>query len=259
MKRTLLVFSLLVVAGLSACGGGDKGPGPFIVKSVDGYWDVYRTYDGEPERGPDLTRWNNSGTGYGIEMHAVCSSTVLAAGGVDIAGEIFGSDLSLTNDTVAWEGTLDDVLGLMSGTFSDSRGNGTWRAEKTAEHACVTYEVYGGNMALPCGGIEGYNPEAHSYAFLGSAASTESFAGSFPYYVVVTRDYNVIHIDTVQGGVGAYFGTQCTGNTTDSINVGGAPDGFFATVGEGRMSGGGYIAIDAAADQPASITAVLAP
>lgn len=250
----ILILSLC----LAACGGSGKGgPEPFVVKSVAGHWDVYRTYTGKPELGPDLTEWSNSGTGYGIKMHAICSSYVLPGGTVDIAGEIHDNNLYLDSGNASWQGMLAENLGHMSGTFSDTRGTGTWRAVKTSNHSCVTYEVYGGNAALPCGGIEGYNPEEHSYTLLGSAAATATFTGTYNYYIFVTRDYNVIRLDTVQDGGSVYYGTQSTGNTTGADNVGGVPDGKCATVGDSRMSGGGYVYIDATQSPPASITAII--
>jgi hypothetical protein len=197
-------------------------------------------------------------------MHLPCSTYVLPNGIVDIAGEIHGNNISLNMATnigtsSIWSGVIDVNNGTMSGTVTDVNGSGTWRAVKTQSYECVTYEVYGGNTSLPCGGVEGYDPQAYSYTFLGTATATATFPGSYSYYTIVTRDFNVIHLDTVQGSTGAYFGTTSTGNTTNPSNVGGGTDGLYATVGANRMSGGGYVDIDASTATLTSITVVVTP
>jgi hypothetical protein len=252
----VVLFSLL----LAGCGGGgaDVTVPPFSVINVTGKWSVYRTYTGQPERGPDLAEWSNSGTGYGIKMHLPCSTYVLPNGWVDIAGEIHDDNISLSIGTSSnWSGTISGDN--MSGTFTDINGSGTWRAAKTQSSQCITYEVYGGNAYLPCGGTQGYDPSKYGYTFLGTATSTATFNGSYSYYTIVTRDFNVIHLDTVQGSNGAYFGTTSTGNTTGYVNIGGVPDGLYATVGANRMSGGGYVDIDASAATLSSITVNITP
>ena len=253
---------MVLLAGLlfSACSGGnsDSVP-PFTVTDLSGQWNVYRTYGGQPDRGPDLTTWSNSGTGYGIAMHAVCSTFVLPGGVVDIAGEIHDADVSLSSSDATWNGAVSASADSMSGTFSDSHGSGTWRAVRTTNGQCRTYEVYGGNSYLPCGGVEGYNPQNNAYTFLGSATTTQTFSGSYSYYVILTRDLNVIQLDTVQGSSGTYYGTISTGNTMGYASVGGPPDAQCAIVGAGRVSGGGYVDIDASASAPNALTVILAP
>jgi threonine dehydrogenase-like Zn-dependent dehydrogenase len=193
-------------------------------------------------------------------MEAACSTYVIPDGYTAIAGEIHGSDLWLSYSGARWDGVLGDDLSSMSGTFSDTRGSGVWRAQKVSSaHPCATYEVYGGDQYLPCGGVEGYTPEANGYTFLGSATTTQTFPGTYSYYVVLTRDYNVIHLDTVEDAAGNHYGSLSTGNTADHTNIGGVADGQYATVGAGRVSGGGYVDIDASAVRPASITVVLVP
>jgi hypothetical protein len=256
----LIVFFSLLIIGCGGGGGGDTVP-PFTVTNVTGTWNVYRTYTAQSERGPDLAEWSNSGTGYGIKMHLPCSTYVLPNLFVDIAGEIHGDNISLNIGTSSvWTGIIDVNAGTMSGTFTDNNGSGTWRAVKTQTPQCVTYEVYGGNAYLPCGGTQGYDPSQYGYTFLGTATSSATFTGSYSYYTIVTRDFNVIHLDTVQGSNGAYFGTTSTGNTADYANVGGGPDGQYATVGANRMSGGGYVDINASGSALlSSITVYIAP
>ena len=252
----------LLLAGLlfSACsGGGTDSVPPFTVTDLSGQWSVYRTYAGQPERGPDLTEWSNSGTGYGIAMHAVCSTFVLPGAVVDIAGEIHDADVSLSSSDATWSGAVSANASSMSGTFSDSRGSGIWRAVRTTIGRCQTYEVYGGNSYLPCGGVEGYNPQNNAYAYLGSATATQTFPGTYSYYVILTRDLNVIQLDSVQGSNGTYYGTISTGNTIGYASVGGPPDAQFAIVGAGRISGGGYVDIDASASAPDALTVILDP
>jgi hypothetical protein len=193
-------------------------------------------------------------------MHLPCSTYVLPNQFVDIAGEIHGDSISLNVGSLSvWAGNVDANAGTMSGTFTDDIGSGTWRAVRTQTPKCVTYEVYGGNTYLPCGGVQGYDPSQYGYTFLGTGTSSATFMGSYSYYTIVTRDFNVIHLDTAQGSNGNYFGTTSTGNTTDYANVGGMPDGLYATVGANRMSGGGYIDINASTVSLASITVQIAP
>ena len=254
-----VVLLLAALLGAACSGGGSDNPPPFTVTDLSGYWNVYRTYAGQPERGPDLTTWSNSGTGYGIAMHVECSTFVLPGGFVDIAGEIHDADVSLAYTDATWNGTVSANASSMSGSFSDSVGSGTWRAVRTTQPQCRTYEVYGGNSYLPCGGVEGYNPQNNAYTFLGSATTSRIFSGSFSYYVVLTRDLNIIQLDAVQGSDGTYYGTTSTGNTTDFASIAGPPDAQFAIVGAGRISGGGYVDIDASASAPGSLTVILAP
>ena len=253
-------FLALLPTGCGENGGSGPAPTPFVATDVHGTWNVYRTYAAKPEQGPDQAEWSNSGTGYGIRMHLSCSSYLLPHGDFDIAGEAHGNDLSLNIGTASvWSGSIDVSAGTMSGTFTDLNGSGQWRAIRTQTSPCATYEVYGGNTFLPCGGAQGYDPSQYGYTLLGAAASSATFVGSYPYYTIVTRDFNVIRLDAVQGSDGAYFGTNSTGNTTGFPNIGGGPDGLYATVGANRMSGGGYVDIDASTHAPSSIKVFIAP
>jgi hypothetical protein len=248
----LMGFSLFIMS--CGSGGDNTAPQPFSVTNIAGTWNIYRTYTGQPEQGPDLTEWSHApAPGYGIKMSLLCSTYVLPSGYVDIAGEIHGDSISLSSGSSAfWSGTVNS--GTMRGTFFDTNGSGMWRAVKTVSSQCATYEVYGGNTYLPCGGTQGYDPSLYGYTLLGTAVSSATFTGSYLYYTIVTRDFNVIHLDTVQGSNGAYFGTSSTGNTADYANIGAAPDGLYATVGANRMSGGGYVDINASAASLSSLT-----
>lgn len=261
-----LGFCFLLIAGmmclLASCkseGKGNTGQ-PFSQLDINGNYYIYRTYAGQPERGPDLAQIGNALVGgYGAGMHLVCSSYVLPNGWVDIAGELRGNILSMSviNTNISWTGTVNGDM--ISGTFNDTYGSGTWRAEKTQSLQCNTYEVYGGNTPLTCGGTDGYDPSQYGYTFLGTAVSSATFTASYKYYTIVTRDFNVIHLDTVQGSNGAYFGTNSTGNTLNYLNIGGSPDGSYATVGQDRMSGGGYVDVDASSVSLTSIVVHVVP
>lgn len=260
-RQVLCLLLLPVCALFIACDYPKDNTGlPFLQMDINGTYNLYRTYSGEPERGPDLAQISNALTsGYGAGMHLPCSSYVLPNGWVDISGELHDNvlDLSAASNSIVWVGTVNGDT--ISGTFSEIRGSGTWRAVKTNSSICATYEVYGGNTQLTCGGTDGYDPSQYGYTFLGTAVSSATFTGSYSYYTIVTRDFNVIHLDTVQGSNGAYFGTQSTGNATPYLNIGGAPDGLYATVGANRMSGGGYVDIDASSASLSSITVHIVP
>ncbi|MCL0067112.1 carboxypeptidase-like regulatory domain-containing protein [Thermodesulfovibrionales bacterium] len=131
----------------------------------------------------------------------------------------------------------------------------------TVESALLTgqtYRVYGGNISLSY--RQKYNPGAHGYTYLGTATSTHTFFGAYTYYIIVTEADYVALVDTVEGAAGSFYGTNVTGNTSDWGNVGGPPDGLFASVGAGEMGAGwgfggfgGYILIQPTAET-ASIT-----
>lgn len=252
---------LLLLIGISffivACGSGDGGGGggdsdDTTTVGVSGDWKVWHTEEGQAEEGPDYMTFTQ--TGNDITIADSCYS-----GDSPISGTINGTSISFswTEDGVTITATGTVSGNTMSGQYSNTDGeSGTWRAEKTSEPDCSvgsTYEVYGGETYLS--GTDGYNPEEHGYTLLGTASSTQTFSGSYSYYIIVTRPVNIAYVDTVQGSNGAYYGTNTTGNTTDYTNVGGAPDGNSAAVG-GLYNGtsGGYIVIDASGDSLSSIT-----
>ena len=102
------------------------------------------------------------------------------------------------------------------------------------------YYVYGGTTQLFGG--DGYHPDQHGYANLGSDTTTMTFYGAYKYYIIVTYGNDQVRIDTTKGSDGLYYGTHAYGNTANWANVGGEPDGLFATVGD--LGSGGNIVID---------------
>jgi hypothetical protein len=207
---------------VSSSPGPEPSPEPFHAPSVSGTWDVYRTYAGEPERGPDAAAWSNSPDGWGIRMELLCSTYVLPAGHMDLAGEISADrEISLADPSVAWTGTMSGDT--MAGIFTDPHGSGTWRAQKVAEARCGTYEVWGGSTDLGCGSVAGYNPELYGYTLLGTATTTQTFTGEHAWYYVLTRDRNVVGVDTVETTAGTYLGPRARNVTA-----------YEATAGAGR-------------------------
>jgi hypothetical protein len=251
-KRVIFLgVVFLTVSFVASC-----DPTRVEVSKPSGFWNVYRTFEGSVEQGPDATSWSSTGTGYGIGMHSLCTRYFLDDMG--LSGEIHGDQLTLSSSTAQWSGTVQGDS--MSGTLTETRGSGTWRAVRTAAATCNLYEVWGGDTALECGSTAGYHPESNGYTLLGTATSTQSFAGSssFSHYVIVTRDFNITHVDAVLCSDGAYYGTTSTGNTSDWDEIAGPPDGQAATVGAGTMGSGGYVTIDPA-DATTSITVYIAP
>ncbi len=108
--------------------------------------------------------------------------------------------------------------------------------------APCTYSVYGGSVYIS--GAQGYSPAQYGYTFLGTGSSTNTFNGSYSYYIITTSPPNVAYVDTVKGSNNLYYPTWTTGNSTDWEKVGGAPDGIPCVVG-GLYNGqaGGYILI----------------
>jgi hypothetical protein len=241
MCRSRLGLAALVVLASQSLGGSCGGSEEFHNTDVTGTWEVYRTYSGEPERGPDTAAISNApGPGWGVQMHLPCSTYVLPAGKVDIAGELRDGTMTLTSPDASWVGHLAAAGDAISGTFSDTRGSGTWRAVKVATSRCTTYEVWGGTGDLGCSSFDGHNPELYGYTFLGSARDTHTFAGRYPWYYVVTRDLNQVRVDTVETFAGWFPGSQCTGNVDSYQAMAGAPDGAACTVGAGSAPGLGY-------------------
>jgi hypothetical protein len=242
----------LALIVLAACGGrSGKEKEEFSVLDVGGVWELYRTYDDGLERGPDASQWSNSGTGFGIRLDLLCSTYVVPGGHMALAGEIHGQSIAVSggpggDDFAEWVGTVSGTT--MAGTFAETRESiqraGTWRAVKVPPMRCTTYEVYGGAAELGCGGLAGYNPELNGYTFLGTDTSTATFDGEYDRYYVVTRDKNVVRVDSVETPAGEYPGTTGSdGNTTDYLNIRDPPDGMAAIVGAGAISQGGYVEI----------------
>jgi len=107
------------------------------------------------------------------------------------------------------------------------------------------YKVYGGSEYLS--GSDSFHPEEHGYSLLGEGTNTQHFNGAHTYYIIVTEEGNLAKVDAVEGSDHSYYGTYSSGNTLNSGNVAGAPDGQFASVGGGSSSyPGGYILIEPA-------------
>jgi hypothetical protein len=119
------------------------------------------------------------------------------------------------------------------------------------------YEVYGANSfsGVDC------DPTDNGFTHLGSATNSATFAGSYNYYLVRAPKHNVVKIDTVRGSNGSYYGTSYTGNTADYLNIGGAPDGLYATLGQTPRGfyTGGYFVVNASGQGLTSLTVYLAP
>ncbi len=246
-----LTIALFVL--VTSCGRSAPDSPRFQVLDVSGTWDVYRTYAGEPERGPDASTWTNVPDGYGIAMELLCSNTVLPETHVNIAGRWSGNGITLTDGSATWEGTLAGTT--MTGTFSDPHGTGTWRAVKVGTARCGTYEVWGGNAPFPDFVNAPYTPEASNYVLLGTATATHTFVGQYTWYDVVTRGKNTVQVDTFEVGSGTYVGTGITGNVVGNPSeIGGAPNGTTCQLGTGEgFSSGGYLFVEPAS-APTSLT-----
>jgi hypothetical protein len=103
---------------------------------------------------------------------------------------------------------------------------------------------------------KGYHPENYGYTPLGSSTLTETFYGTYNYYIVTAYSGYVALIDSVQGSNGDYLNTYISGNVLDYQNQWGAPDGVYAHVGESEYgpTGGGFIVLDATGFNLNSIT-----
>ena len=98
---------LVVLVGLVlvACGPPAKEDTTFHNTDVTGTWDVYRTYTGGPEQGPDAAAFTNVVSGFGVRAQFACSSHVLPSGHMAIAGELHGTALTLSSSDATYVGT----------------------------------------------------------------------------------------------------------------------------------------------------------
>ena len=105
----------------------------------------------------------------------------------------------------------------------------------------AAYEVYGGNSYPSQSDTWNfyYNiDQQQSYARLGTSdGESKTFSGDYTYYVIVAREE--FFLDSIQGSDGSYFsgGWLETGNTSDSGNISGSPDGQYAAVGYQETDG----------------------
>jgi len=117
-----------------------------------------------------------------------------------------------------------------------------------------SYRVWGGNTYVS-GDIG--DPSSAGYVLLGRSHKTDSFTGSYSYYLIQTVQGYLAYVDAVQGSNGSYYGistainSRCKGN----VSAGVAPDGASCIVG-GANAGNtpGYILIDASAQGLTGIT-----
>jgi len=116
----------------------------------------------------------------------------------------------------------------------DNAGN---ESEKSQQVCRTTkdpnaYEVWGGNL-----------PQVYDdYDSLGTSSSTYEFSGSYPYYLIVTRQPDRIKLDALQFSDGTYLQNACVfdSNTENCQNASGAPDGQFALIGFCQSCPPGY-------------------
>ena len=149
---------------------------------------------------------------------------------------------------------------LYVGTYNEATGAEIWKLSNS-QPGSDQYFVYGGesfSTTEPDWHEKGYHPELYGYKLLGSAKSAQAaktFIGSHAYYIITVYPVNIAEIDTVQGSDSQYFGTNIGGNTIDSQNIGGQPDGLYAYVG-GKQEGGsgGFTVINASSHSLSSIT-----
>ena len=132
-------------------------------------------------------------------------------------------------------------------------------ADLVLERVGTQYHVYGGTSFSTTESfwwMKGFHPENYGYTFLGSATTTATFNGSYPYYIVVTRPGNVAPVDTVRGSNGLYYGTNTMWNASSWGNIGGPPDSHFGLIG--NKDSEGYIVINPPVSL-ASITVMIVP
>jgi hypothetical protein len=171
-------------------------------------------------------------------------------------GTVFESPSNLGRQMTNW---VLDVPMLWSNAMVQFKYEDTLKNTYRAYYTFGTvYEVFGANSY---GALDYCDPAASGFTLLGSATSTATIAGAYNYYLVRVPKHNVVKVDTVQGSNQSYYPTYVTGNTSDYQNIGGAPDGLYATVGptgRGFYTGGMFL-IDAAGHGLTSLTVITVP
>ncbi len=105
----------------------------------------------------------------------------------------------------------------------------------------TTYEVYGGTQ--PLSGQQGYDPESYGYTSLGTGTATKTFSGTYTYYVILTEDGYVAHVDAVEDSSNNILQYLSFGGNVWSPGNVHVLDGQYARVGEAgwNWSQGGYM------------------
>lgn len=167
-----------------------------------------------------------------------------------------GTSVQLTataNSGYTFTGWSGDITGTANPVTVTMNSNKTITANFTSglPTSGGQYEVWGGNVKLSAD--DNFNPENHGYVNLGSSNISNTFLGSYNYYVVVVRNNDIAIIDAVGGSNGKYLTSTYSGNTVNMTNVNGPPDGLFASVGAVGTTGG-FLGLSAVAEPLTSIT-----
>jgi uncharacterized repeat protein (TIGR02543 family) len=188
--------------------------------------------------------------------------TVVAANGTVTknpaqASYASGTSVQLTataNSGYIFTGWSGDITGTANPATVTMNSNKTITAIFTSVSPTNSgqYEVWGGNVKLSS--TDNFNPENYGYVNLGSSKISNTFLGSYNYYVIVTRNNSIAFIDAVGGSNGKYLTSTYSGNTVTMTNVSGPPDGLFASVGALGTTGKGYLGLPAVAEPLTSIT-----
>jgi len=203
----------------------------------------------------------SNGGGGGETPPSSYTLTVNAANGTvaktpDLTSYSSGTSVQLTATPASgytftgWSGDITSTANPVTVTMNSNK---TITANFTSGSPTPSgqYEVWGGNVILS--GDDNYNPENHGYVNLGSSNITDTFSGSYNYYVIVVRNNDIAFIDAVGGSNGEYLTCTFAGNTVNMRNVSGSPDGLFASVGEVGTTGG-FLRLSADVEPLTSIT-----
>ncbi len=122
------------------------------------------------------------------------------------------------------------------------------------------YEVYGGSNVLE--GRAGREPLRHGYRLLGRAMGSHTFYGSYPLYLILVGEGNVLRLDALQFSDGSFLdlNTVAQEDIRELPKARGIPDMKFALVGisaEGRYEGG-YLLLKPRVRENSSVTVFVA-
>lgn len=251
--RTTEQLRLYTTNSFSTSVGGITLNGSVSATGITGTWHNSVTQNSGTFSVPKITWDLTPPTSYTLTVNAA-NGTV--AKNPSQTSYVSGTSVQLTataNSGYTFTGWSGAITGTANPVTVTMNSNKTIAANFTSGPPTSSgqYEVWGGNVELSSS--DNFNPENHGYVNLGSSNISNTFSGSYNYYVIVIRNNDIAFIDAVGGSNGKYLTSTYSGNTDKMTNVNGPPDGLFASVGALGTTGG-YLGLSAVAEPLTSIT-----
>lgn len=265
-----MMVTMMMLLSFAACGGGSDDN--LQTESISGYWNIYSSDDyGVAEE--KIGDWVISQSEATISLESSCPNDDFQTTGTLSGSELSASWTMDNGGQISMTGTFDGSNAI-SGNYYTDNGNGPWSAVRVSEPECPvvgnTYKVYGSNLSwfdiASAEGVEdhivGYNAADYldsGLTFLGESTSTETFTGSYSYYLVVVESANLVYLNAITGSDGSSFVGRFnfTGNI-DNHSICSNDDSIACEMGNsGYDTYGSYIGITSTGDGLTSITVTI--